>query len=199
MENGVLTFFIMALTALAMENALFFRVLGLNKYVLFLNSPKVGILYGGVFTVVLMLTSLLISLVNYFFRDDSFLITYVRAPAYFVCVAFVYIAVYVLTRSQLPSVFERIRRILPLSTFNTAMFGVFYVSAYNDFRIQQTTGYALGAGVGYTLAVLVLYFARKRLAISPVPRSFRGLPVQLVYIGLLSLALYGLIGQGLPT
>jgi len=199
MENGVVAFFAMALTALAMENALFFRVLGLNKYVLFLNSPKMGILYGGVFTFILMLSALLVSAVNFLIRDNVFLVTYFRAPAYFVCVAVVYIAVYLLTRSQLPWLFERIRHILPLSTFNTAVFGVFYVSAQNDFRIEQTMGYALGAGAGYTLAVLVLYFARKRLAISPIPRSFRGLPVQLVYIGLLSLALYGLIGQGLPT
>jgi len=197
--NGVAAFFIMALTALAMENALFFRVLGLNKYVLFLNCPKAGMLYGGVFTGILLLSSLLVSAVNFFFRDSAFLVTYMRAPAYFVCVAAVYAAVYLSSRSFFPAVFTRIRSILPLSTFNTAMFGVFYVSAQGDFRIGQTTGYALGAGAGYTAAVLILYFARKRLAISPVPRSFRGLPVQLVYIGLLSLALYGLIGQGLPT
>lgn len=199
MENNFVLFFTMAATALAMENALFFRVLGLNKYVLFLNSPKMGILYGGVFTVVLMLSSLLVSGVNAVVRDNPVAVAYLRAPAYFICVVAVYIAVYLLTRKFLPAVFEKIKDILPLSTFNTALFGVFYTSAYSSFNIVQTTGYALGAGVGYTLAVLLLYHARKRLAMSPVPRSFRGLPVLLVYIGLLSLALYGLIGHGLPT
>jgi electron transport complex protein RnfA len=199
MENNALIFFTMTLTALAMENALFFRVLGLNKYVLFLNSPKMGMLYGGVFTGVLMLSSLLVSAVNSLVRDNPFLTTYVRVPAYFFCVVAVYIAVYMLTRRFLPKLFERIRDILPLSTFNTALFGVFYTSAMNGFVITQTMGYALGAGAGYTLAVMILYFARKRLAMSPVPRSFRGLPLLLVYIGLLALALYGLIGHGLPT
>jgi electron transport complex protein RnfA len=199
MENGVLTFFLMAVTALAMENALFFRVLGLNKYVLFLNSPKMGILYSGVFTGILMVSALMVSAVNFFVRDNGILVTYVRAPAYFACVAAVYVALYLLTRAFFPRVFEMLEPILPLSTFNTAMFGVFFVSALSDFRINQTMGYALGAGLGYMAAVMILYFARKRLAISPVPRSFRGLPIQLVYIGMLSLALYGLIGQGLPT
>jgi electron transport complex protein RnfA len=199
MENNALIFFTMTLTALAMENALFFRVLGLNRYVLFLNSPKMGMLYGGVFTGVLMLSSLLVSAVNYFVRDNPFLTMYVRVPAYFLCVVAVYIAVYMLTRRFLPKLFGMIRDILPLSTFNTALFGVFYTSAMNGFVITQTMGYALGAGAGYTLAVMILYFARKRLAMSPVPRSFRGLPLLLVYIGILALALYGLVGYGLPT
>jgi electron transport complex protein RnfA len=156
-------------------------------------------LYGGVFTGVLMLSSLLVSAVNALGRYNPFLTTYVRVPAYFLCVVAVYIAVYMLTRQFLPQLFGMIRDILPLSTFNTALFGVFYTSAMNGFVLTQTMGYALGAGAGYTLAVMILYFARKRLAMSPVPRSFRGLPLLLVYIGLLALALYGLIGHGLPT
>jgi electron transport complex protein RnfA len=198
MESGFSSFFLMALTALAVENVIFFRVLGLNRQVLFLKSPKMGILYGGMFTLVALLSSLLVSLVNHLLRDSIYT-SYLRAPAYFICVAIVYVAIYLGTRAFLPAVFEHIRDILPVSVFNTALFGAFYVTAINGFNIFQTTGYAFGAGVGYTLAVLVVYFARKRLAISPVPRSFRGLPVLLIYIGMLSLALYGLIGHGLPT
>lgn len=198
MENSLVIFFTAAVTALAVENALFFRVLGMNKYVLFLKSPRMGILYGGVFTTVLMLSSLLVSGVNALLRDSSW-ISIVRAPLYFLCAGLVYVAVHMITQKYLPELFEAIKDILPLSTFNTALFGVFYVSAMNSFHIVQTMGYALGAGAGYTGAILVLYYARKRLAMSPVPRSFRGLPVLLVYIGLLSLALYGIIGQGLPT
>ena len=32
---------------------------------------------------------------------------------------------------------------------------------------------------------------------SKVPRAFRGLPILLIYIGILSLALYGLLGHPL--
>lgn len=188
----------MAATALAVENALFFRVLGLNKYVLFLKSPKTGILYGGVFTSVLTISSLLVSLVNYLLQGSA-RTGFLRAPAYFLSTALVYIAAYMLTKRFSPQIFAAIKDILPLSTFNTALFGVFYVSAMNAFNIFQTTGYALGAGAGYTAAILILYYARKRLAMSQVPRSFRGLPILLVYIGLLSLALCGMIGYGLPT
>ena len=38
-----------------------------------------------------------------------------------------------------------------------------------------------------------------RLAICNVPRAFQGLPIRLMYIGLLALATYGLIGHQLPV
>jgi len=79
------------------------------------------------------------------------------------------------------------------------LFAVFFLSASQNFVLTQTLGYAVGSALGYTVAIFVIYYARKRLAISAVPRSFRGLPILLIYLGLLSLALYGLIGHNLPT
>ena len=198
MENTPLGFFAMAITALAIENALFFRVLGFNKYVLFLKSPKEGLWYGGTFTVLLLLSAPLVSL-GYFLLWGVSYANYLWAPLHFVCVALVFLLVFFGTRRFLPGIFEKIRDILPITAFNTALFGVFYVSAQGSYPFAQTMGYALGTGAGYTMAVLIVYYARKRLAMNPTPRSFRGLPILLIYIGLFSLALYGLIGQGSPT
>ena len=64
---------------------------------------------------------------------------------------------------------------------------------------MKTCGFAFGSGAGYTLALLLISEGRKRIALSDVPRAFRGLPVALIYIGILSLAIYGLIGHQLPT
>lgn len=197
MENWFVSFLLTAVTAMAVENAVFFRVLGLNRYTLSLKSPKAGIIYGGVFTSVAFASSLLVSLVNYLIRDSGY-ITLIRAPLYFVCATLVYIASYMGTRSFAPRLFEAIKDILPGVSFNTALFGVFFISAMNGYDIFRTIGYALGSGVGYTIAILVVGYARGRIALCPAPRSFRGLPVALVYIGIVSLALYGLIGNGLP-
>ena len=84
-------------------------------------------------------------------------------------------------------------------SFNTALFGSFFVSASQNHSVMQTVGYAFGTGLGCTAAMMVIYYARKRLVICPVPRSFRGMPILLIYLGLLSLAIYGLLGHGLPS
>lgn len=191
-----ITFLASALTALAAENAIFARALGLSKPLLFLKSPYTGILYGGLLTVMTTVSSILTAVVNLVLGGNPY-IPFVRAPIFFVCVALVYLLVYFGTRKYLPKLHIRIRPALPVTTFNSALFGALYVPAIQGFDFPATVGYALGAGVGYTLSLLIIFFARKRLAISPVPRSFRGLPILLVYIGLLSLAIYGLIGHGL--
>lgn len=194
----LMTFFGMALTAFALENPIFARALGFNKSVLLLKSRRAGIIYGVTMAWILFWVSFPVSLCNYFLRDVSFVRT-VRAPLYLVCVVLVYILTYFGTKRFAPKIFEQILPALPISTFNTALFGALFVSAMQRFTFIQTVGYALGTGAGYALSLLVIYYARKRLAISPVPRSFRGLPILLVYVGLLSLAIYGLIGHGLPV
>ena len=52
----------------------------------------------------------------------------------------------------------------------------------------------LGTGIGFLLAAYLLYTATERLNSPLVPDSFRGFPIMLVYVGILSLALYAFTG-----
>ena len=65
--------------------------------------------------------------------------------------------------------------------------------------LSSTLGYGIGTGIGYMLALLLIYFGRRRLELIALPRAFKGLPILLLYIGLISLAVYGMIGHQLPT
>ena len=51
--------------------------------------------------------------------------------------------------------------------------------------------------IGYmiVLAVLLVTEARHRLRSKAIPKAFRGLPITLVYIGVLALAIYGFTGH----
>jgi len=196
-ENFLL-FITAALTALAAENTVFSHSLGLSKPILFMKSPKMAILYGALLTWIVTVSSILVSGANRLVSGSAF-VSVLRFPSYLACVSLVYVGTYLYTRHKMAPLYQLIYRALPVSTFNSAMFGAFYISAVRGHAFFQTVGYALGTGLGYTAAMLILYYARKRLAISPVPRSFRGLPVLLLYVGFLSLALYGLIGHGLSV
>lgn len=196
--SPILLFLSAVLTALATENALFTRALGLTPPVTLMKGPKSAILFGGLFTWMAGLCSLCVALINFLLADNPYVMI-IRAPLYMLSVALVYLGTLFLCRRLPEQTGGAIRRALPAVTFNTALFGAFYISSSQNFNFFQTVGYALGTGIGYTLAVLIVYYARKRLAISPVPRSFRGLPILLIYLGFLSLAIYGLIGHSLPT
>ena len=51
------------------------------------------------------------------------------------------------------------------------------------------------SGLGYLLAVMLVTEAGNRLRSKAIPEAFRGLPITLIYIGVLALAIYGFTGH----
>jgi len=201
-----------AVTAMAVENPVFARALGTSRESLFIDGARSGILLGAAFTWMAFWSSLFVAFVNNWLlapvggfltagAEPSAVLLAMRPVLYLAGVALVYgLSVKVLlAKLKFGGYSGKLREMAPLVTFNTALFGAFFIANSQNFSAVQTIGYAVGSGVGYTGAVLVIYLARRQLALSTVPRAFRGLPVLLVYMGLISLALYGLIGQILPT
>ena len=74
------------------------------------------------------------------------------------------------------------------------LLGTLLVAASQNYNLLQSIGFGFGSGVGYLAAVLVVDEGRRRLRSKDIPHIFRGLPSVLIYIGILSLAIYGLVG-----
>lgn len=182
--------------AMIFENTAFMRSLGLTKTIIKRTSVKSCLIYGGVFTWICVFSSILCTFVSYLFRNvQSF--KYVRPIVFLIFVAGVYVLTFMLVKKVKPGILPVISKILPAVTFNTALFGMLYLTLQKDFL--ETLAYSLGTGIGYTGAIVVIYYAKQRLSFANAPRAFRGIPVLLVYIGIVSLAIAGLAGYGLPT
>lgn len=197
MEN-MLLFLTVAVTAVFMENTIFARSLGLTRNMFFMKNTQNIFIYGTVFTVIVVLSSCLTYFVNSFFFG-AMNTNVIRFFLYLVCVIIVYLVIYFYTKNIKVKIYDKIKYILHTATFNTALMSVFYISALEEYNFANSIAYAIGTGVGYTMALIVIFYARKRLSISPIPRSFRGVPILLLYMGLISLAIYGLIGFALPN
>ena len=64
-----------------------------------------------------------------------------------------------------------------------------------NFSVFQTMGYCVGAAVGFLLAVLLVRDAMTRLDNPQMEKAFTGLPVLLIYVGILSMAFMGFTGK----
>ena len=116
-------------------------------------------------------------------------------PAVFAAVAaLMYLAAAYLLRRFAPGFYGRNEGALALSAANTVVVAVPYVQQIFGFGLSQTAGYALGTGVSFFLASLVLFRAEKTCSNPDVPEAFSGLPAALIYIGILSLAFTGFTG-----
>ena len=86
-------------------------------------------------------------------------------------------------------------RILPIAAVNSGVLGTVLVERTQSFTLEQSIGFGLGSGLGYLLAVMLVTEAQNRLRSRAIPEAFRGLPITLIYIGVLALAIYGFTGH----
>lgn len=75
--------------------------------------------------------------------------------------------------------------------------GVLLVTGFGTGGLAESLARGLGAGAGYLLAMLLCWTIRERLDFCDIPRAFRGAPILFIYLGLVSLALFGLVGHQL--
>ena len=95
-----------------------------------------------------------------------------------------------------PGLFRALGIFLPLITTNCAVLGLALFQTSKQYDFIQSLVYALGAGAGFTLALMLMAGLRERLALARVPDVSQGAALTLMLAGLLSLAFMGFAGLG---
>ncbi len=119
---------------------------------------------------------------------------FLRPAAYAAAAALMYLAAAWLLHRFAPAFYGRNEGPLALSALNTVVVAMPWVQRIFGFGLSQTVGYALGTGVSFFLASLVLSRAGKTCSNPDMPEAFSGLPAELIYVGILSLAFTGFTG-----
>jgi electron transport complex protein RnfA len=95
-----------------------------------------------------------------------------------------------------PTLFRSLGIYLPLITTNCAVLAIALFQTSREYDFVQSLVFALGAGVGFTLALMLMAGLRERLALARVPNVTQGAALTLMLAGLLSLAFMGFAGIG---
>ena len=95
-----------------------------------------------------------------------------------------------------PSLFRSLGIFLPLITTNCAILGLALFQTNRGYNLVECLVYALGAGAGFTIAIVIMAGIRERLGLAEVPDMVRGTALALMVAGLLSLAFTGFAGLG---
>lgn len=83
---------------------------------------------------------------------------------------------------------------LPLITTNCAVLGITLINSSENYSILESIVSALGAGVGFTLVLIMMSGIREKLDQSDLPVSMKGLPAAFITAALLALAFIGFSG-----
>ena len=84
---------------------------------------------------------------------------------------------------------------LPLITVNCAILGVSLFMIIRSYTFAQSVAFGFGAGVGWTLAIILIAGLRQKMGYSNVPRPFRGVAIAMVITGVMAMAFMGFAGM----
>jgi electron transport complex protein RnfA len=123
-------------------------------------------------------------------------IPFLRLISYIVVIASAVQLVEMVLKKYSPALFHSLGIFLPLITTNCAILGLALFQTFKEYDFLQSLVYALGAGSGFTLAIVLMAGLRERLALADVPTPARGAAMSLMLGGLLSLVFMGFAGLG---
>ena len=93
-----------------------------------------------------------------------------------------------------PALFRALGIFLPLITTNCAILGLALFQTNRGYGLLQSVAYALGAGAGFTLALVLMAGLRERLELARPPDVVKGTAITLLLAGLLSICFMGFAG-----
>lgn len=192
--NVIIQLVILTLTAMSMENIVFTRALGIGHLFVTDKSPLGAVLFGAVHTFVITVSCFIASIISPVLPKVKF----IEPLIYVIMICVLYIVVYFAVcyyKLQKKEDISKIGKTLAVSCFNYAVLGSVMIVTRELYTPLEALFYGLGCGLGYVIAVFFMEVQHKRIKLSKVPKSFRGMAITLIYIGLISLALYGLLGH----
>lgn len=121
---------------------------------------------------------------------------YLQTIVFILIIAALVQLVEIVLKKFLPPIYKALGIYLPLITTNCAVLGITML----NFTNEAITGFglavvnALGAGLGFMLAMVLFSGVRTRLESCDIPESLKGLPITLIAAAIVSLSFLGFSG-----
>ncbi|MBB6462604.1 electron transport complex protein RnfA [Flammeovirga kamogawensis] len=149
---------------------------------------------GGAVTFVMLISSVCAFGINS-------LLTAIDAPylqliSYIVVIASTVQLVEMIVKKMSPALFRALGIFLPLITTNCAILGLVLFQTNKGYGLLEGFVFALGAGVGFTIALMLMAGLREQLEFAEVPKVVKGTVITLLIGGVLSLSFMGFSGLG---
>ena len=140
---------------------------------------------------VLLITSLATWFLNTFVLVHA---PYLRLISFIVVIASTVQFVEMVIKFLSPALFRALGIFLPLITTNCAILGLALFQTSKGYGLVEGLVYALGAGVGLTLALVIMAGLREENELATIPDVVKGTAMSFFVAGILSMAFMGFAG-----
>jgi electron transport complex protein RnfA len=192
MHGESLTFIF--LNAAVINNFVLAMFLGICPFLGVSGKLKTASSMGAATTLVIVMSSICAYALN--FVLVKFELEFLRLISYIVVIASAVQLVEMSMKKFSPALFRALGIYLPLITTNCAVLGVALFQTSREYDFMQSVAFSSGAGVGFTIALVLMAGLREKLELSDVPAVSSGIVMSLMLAGILSLSFMGFAGLG---
>ena len=179
------------ISAAVVNNFTLTMFLGLCSFLGVTGKVSTALRMGAADTFVLVLTSVAAWFLNKYVLDYA---PYLRIISFIVVIAALVQIVEMFVKKFSPTLFRELGIYLPLITTNCAILGLALFQTNRGYNFIQGVFFALGAGLGLTLALTLMGSIRERVELSDSPVFARSMGIVLIVASLMSLAFMGFGG-----
>jgi len=186
-------YFLLFVGTVLVNNFVLVKFLGLCPFMGVSNKIETAVGMSFATTFVLTLTAAASYIVNKYILLPLDLL-YLQTLGFILVIAVVVQFTEMVMHKTSPTLYRLLGIFLPLITTNCAILGLALLNINENHDFVESIIYGFGAGVGFSLVLVVFSSMRERLAASDTPLPFKGASIAMITAGLMSLAFMGFTG-----
>jgi Na+-translocating ferredoxin:NAD+ oxidoreductase subunit A len=180
------------LSIVLVNNVITSQFLGICPFLGVSKKVDTSIGMGAAVTFVLTIASLFTYFIQMILVATG--LEFLQTIAFILVIASIVQFVEMVIQKTSPALYQALGVFLPLITTNCAVLGIAIVNITSGYNLIETLINGAGAGIGFTLAIVLFAGIRERLELADIPKAFQGFPITLIAASLMSIAFLGFTG-----
>jgi len=187
-------YIIILIAAVFVNNIVLSQFLGICPFLGVSNKVSTSVGMSGAVLFVMTIATLATYLLHEFVLIPSGL-DYLRTITFILVIASLVQMVEIILKKVSPPLYQALGVFLPLITTNCAVLGIAILAlGLDQASLLKAVFFAIANSIGFALALIVFASIREQLELAELPKGMKGVPINLLVAGLLSLAFLGFTG-----
>ncbi|GAA4945002.1 electron transport complex subunit RsxA [Algibacter agarivorans] len=182
---------IILIAAVFVNNIVLSQFLGICPFLGVSNKVSTSVGMSGAVLFVMTIATTVTYLLHQYVLVPAGL-NYLRTITFILVIAALVQMVEIILKKVSPPLYQALGVFLPLITTNCAVLGVAILAlGLDNNSLIKAVFFAISNSIGFALALIVFASIREQLELADIPERMKGVPINLLVAGLLSLAFLG--------
>ncbi|MBT8261342.1 MAG: RnfABCDGE type electron transport complex subunit A [Bacteroidia bacterium] len=185
---------VILIAAVFVNNIVLSQFLGICPFLGVSSKVSTSVGMSGAVLFVMTIATLVTYLLYQFVLVPTGL-DYLRTITFILVIASLVQMVEIILKKVSPALYQALGVFLPLITTNCAVLGVAILAlGLENGSLLKAVFFAIANSIGFALALILFASIREQLELADLPEGMKGVPINLLVAGLLSLAFLGFTG-----